>query len=140
MQKLIWRVRNSLAMKMCSLVRWEKMVKASEQHKTEWTTSHKFTELLKLERPLRSSSPAVSPSPPCPLTTSHSATPPRFLSTSREGDSTAYMGSLCHCIIDLLEKEFRTVDLSHSTDHRKHNQKALPPMFLLRALTDEDPK
>jgi len=37
---------------------------------------------------------------------SPSATPPRFLNTSREGDSITSLGSLCHCMTTLLEKKF----------------------------------
>ena len=44
------------------------------------------TELLRVENPLRESDPAISPSPPCALTTSLSATSPQFLTTSRDGD------------------------------------------------------
>ena len=45
-------------------------------------------ESLGLERPLRS----ISPSPPCPLTTSLSAKSPRYLNTSRDGDSPTSLG------------------------------------------------
>jgi len=37
------------------------------------------------KRPLRSPTPTANPSPPCPLTTSLSATSTRFFSTSRDG-------------------------------------------------------
>ena len=58
------------------------------------------------KRPLRSSSSTLNPSPPCPLTTSLSATSPQFLNTSRDSDSTTSLGSLCQCPTTLTEKNF----------------------------------
>lgn len=52
------------------------------------TTCLRIIELLRLERPLSSSSPAVNPSPPCPLTMYLSATSTCFLDTSSDSDST----------------------------------------------------
>ena len=44
-------------------------------------------------------------SPPCLLTTSFSATSTLFLNTSRGGDSTTSLGSLCHCPNTLSENK-----------------------------------
>lgn len=63
-----------------------------------------FTESLRSERPLGSSSPTTNPS--CPLTTSLSATPILSLHTSRDGDSTTSLGNLCQCLTTLHEKKF----------------------------------
>ena len=41
------------------------------------------------------------PAAPCPLTTSLSATSTRFFNTSGDGDCTASLGSLCHCLTTL---------------------------------------
>jgi len=46
------------------------------------------------------------PTPLCPLTTSLSATSPRFWNTSRVGDPTTSLGSLCHCSTTLPENIF----------------------------------
>jgi len=56
-----------------------------------------IVESLRLGRPLRSSSPTISPSPPCPLTTSLSATSTLF----RAGDS---LGSLFLYLTTLLKR------------------------------------
>jgi len=60
------------------------------------TSSYRITESLQLEK----TSKIIQPNAPLPclLTTSLSATSPWFLSTSRDGDSTTSLGSLCHCI------------------------------------------
>ena len=50
------------------------------------------------ERPVRSFSPTVNPSPPCPLTTSLSATSVLSLNTSRDSATTTSLGSLCQCL------------------------------------------
>jgi len=44
--------------------------------------------------------------PPCPLTVSLSATSTWFLNTSRDGDPTATLSSLCHCLSTLSEQKF----------------------------------
>ena len=46
---------------------------------------------------------------PCPLPTSLSATSTWLLNTSRDGDSTTFMGSLCHCLTALSEKKFSLI-------------------------------
>jgi len=43
----------------------------------------------------------TQPNHPCPLTMSLSATFPQFMSTSRDGDSTTSLCSLCHCTTTL---------------------------------------
>lgn len=54
----------------------------------------RITESLSWKRPLRSSSPTINPSPPCPLNKSLSGTSTLFLSTSRSCDSTTSLLSL----------------------------------------------
>jgi len=58
------------------------------------------------KRPLRSSSPTIHLPPVLPTTTSLSAASTHFLITSRDGDSTTSLGSLCHCLNTLSEKFF----------------------------------
>jgi len=57
--------------------------------------NHRIMESLSLERPLRSPSPTLNPSPPCPLShiASCSATPILFLKTSQDCDPTTSLGS-----------------------------------------------
>jgi len=54
----------------------------------------RFVESLRLEN----TSQILSPPPPCPLTPSSSATSPRFLDASRDGDPTTSLGSPYQCI------------------------------------------
>ena len=54
----------------------------------------RFAESLRLEN----TSQILSPPPPCPLTPSSSATSPRFLDASRDGDPTTSLGSPYQCI------------------------------------------
>ena len=68
---------------------------------------HRITESYRLEG--SSGDHLVHPdnSPtPCPLTMPLSTTSPQFLNTSRDGDSTTSLGSLCHCSTALSEKKF----------------------------------
>ena len=70
---------------------------------------------LRLERPLESLSPTdIHSPPPCPLTTSLSATSLHFFNTSRDGDHPpSSLGSLCQCLTALLEKKlFLTSNLN----------------------------
>ena len=60
---------------------------------------------LRLEKTTKFIMPNVNPSPPCPLTMSPSATSPRFWNTSRDGDSTTSLGSLCLCLTSLSKKK-----------------------------------
>lgn len=55
---------------------------------------YRIIESLSLERPIRSSSPTVSPHLPLLQTMSLSAIPTLFLKPSRDGDSTIFLGSL----------------------------------------------
>jgi len=50
-------------------------------------------------------STTTCPPPPCPLPTSLSATSTWLLNTSRDGDSTTSLGSLCHCHTTPSEKK-----------------------------------
>ena len=54
---------------------------------------------------MRSSSPTIYSSPAYQLTTSLSATFTSFLNTSRDGDPTTSLGSLCQCLTTLSEKK-----------------------------------
>ena len=65
---------------------------------------HGITEPLRLEKTPKTTQSNPNPSPPCPLTTSHSATSPWLLNTSRDGDCTTSLGS--QCIATLSEKQF----------------------------------
>ena len=58
------------------------------------------------KRPLRSHSPATNPCPPCPLTTSLSATFAPFLNTSMSSDSTTSLGRLFQHLTTLPENKF----------------------------------
>ena len=73
---------------------------------TVWHSSRSccFIELYMLEKTTKMIQSNPNPSPPCPLTTSLSATSPWFLNTSRDGDCTTSLGSLCHCSTALFEK------------------------------------
>jgi len=69
---------------------------------SRWTLSaevHNF-ESLRLERISQIPMSNPSPPPPCPVTTSISATSPWFWNVSRDGDS------LCQCLTNLLENKF----------------------------------
>jgi len=70
----------------------------------QFLKTHKIIKVGK--RLLRSSSPTISRSPPCPLTMSLSATSLCFLSTSRDGDCTISPGSLFQCLTTPSEKLF----------------------------------
>jgi len=56
---------------------------------------YRIIKSLRLEGPY---SPTSSPSPPCPLMMSLSATSTQLLNTSRDNDSTTFLDSLCHCL------------------------------------------
>ena len=55
--------------------------------------NQRIAESLRLEKISKIICPTISP--PCPLTTSLSATSPQSLNISRDGDSTTSLGSLC---------------------------------------------
>ena len=65
-----------------------------------------FKGSVRLERTTRITKSNHSPCTPCPLTTSVSATPIHVLNTSRDGDSTTSLCSLCHCLTALSEKKW----------------------------------
>ena len=94
-----------------------------EEHQLEypdlWSLNH-----YGWKRPLRSSSPTINPTPPCPLTTSLSATCTLFLKTSREGDSTTSLGSLFYTSPGIIN--FRHI-------HKPHEHE------LLKTLPHESP-
>ena len=58
------------------------------------------------KRPLRSSSTAISPTPPCPLTTSLSATTPHFSNNSGDRDFTTPLRSPYQCLTTHSENNF----------------------------------
>jgi len=66
---------------------------------------HRIIESLRLEKTSKAIQSNSNQSPPCPLTTSLSATSPQLLNTPRDGDCTTSLGSLCHCITTLPEKK-----------------------------------
>jgi len=74
---------------------------------------NRIIESLWLERPIRSPGPTISPSPPCPLTTSLSATSTRLWNTSRDSDCTTSLYSLCHCSTALPERKFLLISYLH---------------------------
>ena len=49
------------------------------------------------------------PITPCPLPMALSATSTRLWNTSKDGDSTTSLGSLCHCLTALAEKKFSLI-------------------------------
>lgn len=61
----------------------------------------RIIESLELEKTTKI--PKANPNPP-PLTTSLSATPPRYLNTSKDRDSTTSPGSLCQSLTTLYKK------------------------------------
>ena len=63
------------------------------------------TESLRLKKTTKIIQSNHQPIPPCPLSTSLSDTSIRFLNTFRDGDSTASLGGLCHCLTTLSEKK-----------------------------------
>ena len=62
---------------------------------------HRIIRLKKTTKITKSNHQLITP---CPLTTSLSATSPRFLNTSRDSDSITSLGRLCHCSTTLSEK------------------------------------
>jgi len=76
---------------------------SSQTRSVSGESNVRITESLRLEK--TSKIPKHNPSPPLPLTISLSAPSPWFLDTTRDGDSTTSLGSLCHCIITLLERK-----------------------------------
>lgn len=58
--------------------------------------------IMKAEKALQDLQTQSQPTPPCPMTTSPSATSPTP-NTSRDGNSLTSQGSLCHCITSLWE-------------------------------------
>ena len=84
----------------------------SKGHRAE--RGDRIIESLRLKKITRIPESNPSPSPPCPLAMSFSATSPRFLTTSRHGDPTTSLGSLCQRLTALPEKK-ETPNIQHPT-------------------------
>lgn len=84
---------------------------------------YKSTESISLERPQRSPSPTINPSPPCPLNhfpQCHIYPFPEHLNTSRYGDH-HLPGSLFQCLAALSEKKFFLIsNLIFPNTHTSH--------------------
>jgi len=92
----LWQNRE----KMCCLDKYQTSgsLERSRQDGATKSWQQPCSAISPLILPASKFSPAVNPFPPCPLTLTLRAVSPRFLNTSRDGDSTTSLGSLCQCL------------------------------------------
>jgi len=94
----------------------------------------KRNRIIGWKRALRSSSPTITPTPPCLLNHIPKYHICKFLNTSRDGDSTTFLGSLFQCLTALSVKKFFLISksalmqLETVASHQCRKACSLPPL------------